>query len=180
MTTTGSPLAGRNDEPIAFVDRVELALPARPELLFLARMTAAAVASRADFGYDRIEDLRLALDELCLTLLGGTLDERRIRLQFRWNEDTIEVSATLEGGAVWESGASTAPARDLGDSSGLDATSRLEDADNGGPSAGEPTSPGTSNDLSERILDALVDEHGFEQIAGTPTSWMRMRRGESP
>jgi anti-sigma regulatory factor (Ser/Thr protein kinase) len=179
MTTTGSPLAGRNDEPIAFVDRVELALPARPELLFLARMTAAAVASRADFGYDRIEDLRLALDELCLTLLGGTLDDRRIRLQFRWNEDTIEVSATLEGGADWESSAARGPGRDLGGGSGQEGTSSLEDADSGDPPTGEPTPPTAPNDLSERILDALVDEHGFEQIAGTPSSWMRMRRGES-
>jgi hypothetical protein len=146
MTTTGSPLAGADDDPLAFVDRVELALPARPELLFLARMTAAAVASRADFGYDRIEDLRLALDELCLTLLGGTLDDRRIRLQFMWNEDTIEVTAALEG-------------------------------DNTGALVGaQPVAPAAPNELSERILDALVDEHGFEHVGETPTSWMRMRR----
>ena len=51
--------------------RVELSLPADAQMLFLARMTAAAVATRAELNYEQVEDLRLAIDELCIALLGS-------------------------------------------------------------------------------------------------------------
>lgn len=129
------------------VDRVEMTMPARPDLLFLARMTAAAVASRSDFGYDRIEDLRLALDELCLTLLERRTGDARIHLQFRWSGDVIEVVASIE--------------------------EKRRD-----PRAGPKrlvVAP-RPNELSERILDALVDAHGFDYREGTASSWLRMRK----
>jgi hypothetical protein len=132
-----------------------LGLPARPELLFLARMTAAAVASRADFGYDQIEDLRLALDELCLTLLGEASTDARIQLSLGWDDDSIEVSASLVDPEL------TAPL-----SGGL-------------PESGDEDRQFQSgSDFSERILDALVDEHGSRTAGGTLTCWMRMRRRE--
>ncbi len=46
--------------------RVELALSVEDDLLVLARFTVSAVASRAGFDVEEIEDLRLAVDELCL------------------------------------------------------------------------------------------------------------------
>jgi hypothetical protein len=143
MTTTG-PSHTSADEMTSLEERVELVLPARPDLLFLARMTAAAVASRADFGYDQIEDLRLALDELCLTLLGGREEAGRLELQFSWRGDSIEVDAHLES----------------------DGASALSDSG---------TSP-SPNELSERILDALVDEHGFDTRDGRTSSWLKMQR----
>jgi hypothetical protein len=126
-------------------DHVELALPSRPELLFLVRMTAAAVASRADFGYDQIEDLRLAIDELCLTIAGEAASEGRLQLKFKWNDDSIEVVG------LYEADDRHGPQRELG--------------------LARP-----ANELSERILDALVDEHGADVVAGCPRAWLRMRR----
>ena len=149
MSATGSAqMSPGNDEDV-FADHIELALPAKPELLFLARMTAAAVASRAEFGYDQIDDLRLALDELCLTLLSGSPQPNsRVRLTFKWNESLIEVLAWLDG-----------------DDDSQAATTRLH------------ASP-RPNELSERILDALVDEHGFDVRDGQPSSSLRVRRRE--
>lgn len=146
MTSAGSaPVAAGHDQE-AFIDHVELELPAKPELLFLARMTAAAVASRAEFGYDQIDDLRLALDEVCLTLLSGSPGSgARVRLSLKWSESLIEVLATLES------------AKDT------DTTTRLQ------------ASP-KPNELSERILDALVDAHGFDVRDGRPSSWLQVRR----
>src|SRR5256885_16875050 len=49
---------------------VRLAVPATPEFLRLARLTVAGVASRMGFTYDEVEDLRIAIDELCFALVG--------------------------------------------------------------------------------------------------------------
>lgn len=149
MTAAEAPRFGEGDSRERLGGRVELTLPARPDLLFLARMTAAAVASRADFGYDQIEDLRLALDELCLTLLVGRHDDVRVQLRFGWQADTIEVVATLDDHSAGGVGAHEAFA----------AAAR-------------------ANEFSERILDALVDEHGIEERDGTRSSWLRMHRRE--
>ncbi len=126
-------------------DCVELALPARPDLLFLVRMTAAAVASRADFGYDQIEDLRLAIDELSLAVCGEDPDEGRLQLLFKWTEDAIEVVGTYEP----------------------EEAGRRPDIS----AVAQPAS-----ELSARILDALVDEHGTDVVGGCPRAWLRMRR----
>ena len=52
-------------------DEVRLVVPAMPEYLRLARVTAAGLASRLGFSFDEVEDLRLAIDELCFGLTGN-------------------------------------------------------------------------------------------------------------
>jgi hypothetical protein len=66
-------------------DEVRLAVPATPEFLRLARVTATGLASRLGFTFDEVEDLRLAIDELCYALIGskgrtGTVDLRYLVL----------------------------------------------------------------------------------------------------
>ena len=55
-------------------DTVELTLPIRADLVVLARFAAATIASRADFDVEEIEDLRLAVDELCISVADGSAD----------------------------------------------------------------------------------------------------------
>ena len=50
---------------MAAVEEVRLTVPATPEFLRLARVTVAGLGGRLGFSYDEIEDLRLAIDELC-------------------------------------------------------------------------------------------------------------------
>lgn len=50
--------------------QVRLAVPASPEYLRLTRMMAAGVASRLGFDLDEVDDLRIAIDEVCFTLVG--------------------------------------------------------------------------------------------------------------
>src|ERR1051325_2732599 len=52
-------------------DEVRLEVTATPEFLRLARVTATGLASRLGFTYDEVEDLRLAIDELCYALIGS-------------------------------------------------------------------------------------------------------------
>jgi hypothetical protein len=52
----------------ADTDEVLLRFPARPEFLRLARLAAADVGTRAGFDYEEIEDLRIAVSELCAML----------------------------------------------------------------------------------------------------------------
>ncbi len=54
---------------------VRLVVPAMPEYLRLVRLTAAGMASRLGFTFDEVEDLRIAVDELCFHLLGDNHDD---------------------------------------------------------------------------------------------------------
>jgi hypothetical protein len=116
-------------------DVVELTLPVKADLVVLARLTAATVASR------EIEDLRLAVDELCVSLVGDGTDGR-MTLRFTRDEDQIEV----------------------------------EGAFHAAPEASSPVVTHDPEGLSERILDALVDDHGFDEQDGQPRAWLRKRR----
>lgn len=46
---------------------VELKIPSRPEFVSIARLAILGVASRAQFSYDEVEDVRLAVGEACTT-----------------------------------------------------------------------------------------------------------------
>lgn len=104
---------------------VELSLPAENDLLVLARFTVSTLASRLEFDIDEIEDLRLAVDELCLLVLAGRRSGRLL-LVFSGEEDRIDVWCHFDGPD--------------------------------GAAAPDPAEG--SGELSARILDALVDEHG--------------------
>lgn len=52
--------------------QITVTIPARPELLHVLRTVTAAVAARADFAVDAIEDLKIAVDETAAQLLHGS------------------------------------------------------------------------------------------------------------
>ncbi len=130
----------------ARTDVVELSIPVRADLVVLARLTAATMASRADFGVEEIEDLRLAVEELCLSIVrsdGGG----RLHFTYRREDDTVRIACSLEAEPEDE------PSHASDD--------RVLD------------------DLSLRILDALVDQHGRELRDGRPSAWLSKRRARS-
>ena len=127
-------------------DRVELTFPARGDLIVLARLVTSAISARAGFDIEELEDLRLAVGELCLlTLQGSDARSGDLRLELTVLEDAIGVASTLERATA------------AGESRGVE---------------GEE-----SAQLSQQILDALVDEHGRESQDGQVRAWMRKRRG---
>ncbi|MGH9268086.1 MAG: anti-sigma B factor RsbW, partial [Acidimicrobiales bacterium] len=70
-------------------DQVRLAMPADPEFLRLARVTAMGIASRLGFTLDEIEDLRIATDEMCHALIGH-----------RGRAGTVELHYTALAGGI--------------------------------------------------------------------------------
>ncbi|HSO95117.1 MAG TPA: ATP-binding protein [Acidimicrobiia bacterium] len=73
-------------------DEVVLRFPARPEYLRLGRLAAADVASRAGFDYEEIEDLRIAVSEMCAMLSSD--DGAELTLTFRVEADAVTVGGS--------------------------------------------------------------------------------------
>ncbi|MHB1709975.1 MAG: ATP-binding protein [Acidimicrobiales bacterium] len=122
---------------------VELAIPTGSDLLVLARLTAATLAARAQFGIDDVADLRLAVEELCLCVIGSAAEgTTRLRFSREDNLITISCSLTVDGAASL----TVAPS-------------------------------GDRSDLSLRIIEALVDDHGHDETEGRPSMWIAKRGG---
>ncbi len=124
------------------IDVVDLTIPASADLVALARHTASTIAARANFDVEEVEDLRLAVDELCVSLVREN-DDGSLALRFIRDGDTVEVSCTHLAGP----------------------SGQLDDPEEA-----------TGDDLSQLILDALVDEHGQEDEGGRQRAWLRKRR----
>jgi hypothetical protein len=76
-------------------DVVELNIPVQADLVVLARLTAATVASRAGFDVEEVEDFRLAVDELCVSIVNDG-DDGRLHLTFTREAGMVEVVCTFE------------------------------------------------------------------------------------
>jgi serine/threonine-protein kinase RsbW len=136
---------GADSHALVVGDRIELTFPARGDLIVLARLVTSAISARVGFDIEDLEDLRLAVGELCLLALQGS-DNRHgdLCLEFTVSSGSIDISCTLGGAA---------------------------------PDRGGRTSDGVEADqLSEQILDALVDEYGRVQEDGSARAWLRKRR----
>ena len=77
-------------------EEVRLALPATAAHVRLARLTVASIAAELGFSFDAIEDLRIAVDELCY-LVGVGGPDGSITLHFDIDDDALVV--TGEGAA---------------------------------------------------------------------------------
>jgi serine/threonine-protein kinase RsbW len=125
-------------------DRVELSFPARGDLVVLARLVTSAISARAGFDIEELEDLRLAVGELCLLALQGS-DARHgdLRLEFTVSDDAIDIACTLVGAA---------------------------------PPLEAVTDAVETDQLSEQILSALVDDYGRGSDDGSARAWLRKQR----
>jgi serine/threonine-protein kinase RsbW len=94
----------------------ELYFPADPDLVMLARMVSAAAASRAGFDVEQVEDLRLAVNELCLSLIGPDPAGGMLQVRFAWGQDAVEVVVShhgQEGAPSLRAAMSSSPEREL-------------------------------------------------------------------
>jgi serine/threonine-protein kinase RsbW len=90
----------RTGEILDAGDRVQLVFPARGDLVVLARLVASAISARAGFDIEDLEDLRLAVGELCLMAMHGSdAQHGDLCLEFVVSPDVIDISCTLGGAA---------------------------------------------------------------------------------
>lgn len=81
---------------------VLLEVPASPEFLRITRIMVAGVATRMGFTLDGVEDLRIAIDELCFALVGRGR-QGTITLRYEMLDDALAV----EGSGHFTDGGST-------------------------------------------------------------------------
>jgi serine/threonine-protein kinase RsbW len=81
-------------------DRVALTFPARGDLVVLARLVSSAISTRVGFDIEELEDLRLAVGELCLLALQGSdALHGDLALEFTVLRESLDISCTLAGAA---------------------------------------------------------------------------------
>lgn len=79
---------------------VEVSLPTRSDVLQLVRMVSTVVATRADWAFGDVTDLRLAIDELCASVLAGVGSgdgqaRFRLRVGCNWDRESLGVTCHL-------------------------------------------------------------------------------------
>jgi anti-sigma regulatory factor (Ser/Thr protein kinase) len=70
---------------------IRLALPPAAEFVQVARLTAAALATRAGFSIDEVDDLRIAIDELSALLVQSPGASSDLELRFEVAEHEVKV-----------------------------------------------------------------------------------------
>jgi serine/threonine-protein kinase RsbW len=73
---------------------VRLVIPAHARFLRLARLTAAGIAGDSGFGLEAIEDLRVAVDEVCAILIEGAAENAELELVYRSTPDGLVIEGS--------------------------------------------------------------------------------------
>jgi serine/threonine-protein kinase RsbW len=71
--------------------RVQLVIPATSRYLRLARLTAAGLAGDLGCSVEAIDDLRIAVDELCAAVIDGMTPDSELELIYREQDDALVV-----------------------------------------------------------------------------------------
>jgi serine/threonine-protein kinase RsbW len=70
---------------------IRVVVPAQARYLRIARLTAAGVATDLDFDLRDIEDLRVAVDEMCAVVIDGATPDAELELRYRVIDDQLEI-----------------------------------------------------------------------------------------
>jgi serine/threonine-protein kinase RsbW len=71
--------------------RIALIVPAEARYLRIARLTGAGIAGDLGFGLQDIEDLRIAIDEMCAALIDGADPGLDLSLDYLVDGDVLEI-----------------------------------------------------------------------------------------
>lgn len=87
---------------IVLKEAVELRLPAQQSMMLVLRLTTAGVVARAGLTVDRLDDVKLAVEEACSCLIDSPEPPKRLCLRFSQEESVllIRISGEDEAGCV--------------------------------------------------------------------------------
>ena len=88
--------AGRPFEDAPARRELEISGRAQSWLVPTVRMLAADLAGRADFDVEAITDLRLAVDEACVTLIHLSNPDAQLHCRFAVDADRIDISVQVD------------------------------------------------------------------------------------
>ncbi len=80
------------------VDHITLTVPARDEYAKTARITAAALVSRMNIGYDDLDDVKIATEEAFIYACDSRPDCREITLHFYLEPGSLRIEVPIEAG----------------------------------------------------------------------------------
>ena len=72
-------------------DQVILVVPARPEMWSIVRMTASVLAALLELSFEEVEDLRLAVTELCSSCAVDAAPDATCEARFEISPDRFEL-----------------------------------------------------------------------------------------
>jgi serine/threonine-protein kinase RsbW len=76
-------------------DNVTLVLPTKNEFVSTARLTASSVANRIGFNIDEVEDIKVAVSEVCNIILSKVGDKiSQYKISFEIDSDKLEITFT--------------------------------------------------------------------------------------
>ena len=82
---------------ILLKEPVELKLPAEQNMMLVLRLTTAGVVARAGLTVDRMDDVKMAVEEACNCLIGGDPAPRRLCLRFAAEENFLKIRICGDG-----------------------------------------------------------------------------------
>ena len=82
---------------ILLKEPVELKLPAEQNMMLVLRLTTAGVVARAGLTVDRMDDVKMAVEEACNCLIGGNPAPRRLGLRFAVEENFLKIRICGDG-----------------------------------------------------------------------------------
>ena len=77
-------------------DTIRMTIPALLQFVRLPRVAIAGLATRSGFSYDEVEDLRLAVGEVCQVLLDGADREGTLTIEFAVARGSMGVEVIVD------------------------------------------------------------------------------------
>jgi serine/threonine-protein kinase RsbW len=79
---------------------IRVVVPAQTRFLRIARLTAAGVATDLGFDLRDIEDLRVAVDEMCAVVIDGAVDGAELELRYILDGDRLRIEGRCDQGGT--------------------------------------------------------------------------------
>lgn len=77
---------------------IELKLPAERSMMLVLRLTTAGVVARAGLGVDRMDDVKMAVEEACNCIIGDDGAAQTLRLTFQTAEKNLLIRICADDG----------------------------------------------------------------------------------